>query len=67
MREKIGKTAGEVWKYLNEHDEVTPTELIRELDGTARLICMAIGWLAREDKIKFRKEERASYISLKKD
>ena len=66
MIEKIGKTAGEIWKYLNEHEEATPSHLIKELDGTARLISMAIGWLAREGKIKFRQEGRASCLSLKK-
>lgn len=67
MLEKIGKLAGKVWKYLDEHDEVTPTELVRKLNGTERLICMAIGWLAREDKLKFKKEGRVSYIRVKKD
>lgn len=66
MKEKIGKIAGEIWKYLGEHQEVTPTELIRELSGTERTVCMAIGWLAREDKIEFKQEGRTSYINLKK-
>lgn len=67
MLEKVGKIAGKIWKYLNEHDEVTPTQLTKKFAAPNRLVFMALGWLAREDKIDIREEGRVSYISLKEE
>jgi len=67
MISKIGRTAGEIWNYLSEHDEATLSRLSKDLNKTERLISMAIGWLAREEKLQFRQERRAYYISLKKE
>jgi len=67
MLDKIGKIAGEVWKYLNENEEATIYRLKEDLDESTKNISMAIGWLAREGKLDCRQEGRAFYISLKKN
>lgn len=48
---KIGLNAGKVWRILNEKGELSMFDLCRELSLTFEDVALAIGWLAREDKI----------------
>lgn len=69
MNEDIGKAAGIIWGYLDKQTEpVTLSKIKNEVDLTATLMQMALGWLAREDKIVIEMpEESFSYnISLKR-
>ena len=50
---KIGLNAGKVWRILNEKGELSMFDLCRELSLTFEDVALAIGWLAREDKIIF--------------
>lgn len=65
-KDAIGTNAGAVWRALNAHynDKMTLEELARatRLD-TIDLAC-AIGWLAREDKVRFLKENGKDYFSV---
>ena len=54
---KIGLNAGKVWRILNEKGELSMFDLCRELSLTFEDVALAIGWLAREDKIFLRKRE----------
>jgi len=63
--QKIGETAGVVWRYLHEEGAVSLTTLIRELDEPRDLVMQALGWLAREDKIAIQVEKRKQTIALK--
>jgi hypothetical protein len=50
----IGKTAGDVWRYLKDNGEVSVADMKRGLGiKTERLLHWAIGWLAREGKVRF--------------
>ena len=49
----IGLNAGKVWRILNEKGELSMFELCRELGLTFEEVAVAIGWLARENKISF--------------
>ena len=49
--EKIGENAGKVWHVLNEGRELTIPELSRRIDLSHEDTTLAIGWLARENKI----------------
>ena len=69
MNEDIGKAAGIIWTFLDEQTEpVTLSKIKNGVDLSATLMQMALGWLAREDKIIIEMpEDSFSYnISLKK-
>ncbi len=69
MNEEIGKAAGIIWGYLDKQTEpVTLSKIKNEVELTATLMQMALGWLAREDKITIEMpEDSFSYnISLKR-
>lgn len=65
MLENIGTTAGQVWEFLNENEEATTSRLHKKLDIPEKLVCMALGWLAREDKIVFVQEGKNQVVRLK--
>lgn len=57
---RIGLNAGKVWRILNEKGELSMFELCRELGLTFEEVAVAIGWLARENKISFREKTTCS-------
>lgn len=50
---QIGDTAGAVWEVLSRKGPLPFAELLEEADVPQSLFFMAIGWLSREDKLKF--------------
>jgi hypothetical protein len=69
MNETIGNAAGIIWSFLDlQTKPVTLSKLKNEVDLSATLIQMALGWLAREEKIIVEMpEDSFSYnISLKR-
>lgn len=65
MNETIGKTAGKVWEYLADNGETTIANLKKELSLKADEASMALGWLAREDKLDFVKKGVKNIIKLR--
>ena len=61
---KIGLNAGKVWRILNEKGELSMFDLCRELSLTFEDVALAIGWLAREDKIDFDIDEQHDRLFL---
>lgn len=52
----IGFLAGDIYNYLAKNREVATTELFRAMkrrNNTPAYICAALGWLAREYKVRF--------------
>ena len=49
----IGMNAGHVWRRLNGLGLVSVPELARKLRLSDSDTTLAVGWLAREDKIQF--------------
>lgn len=48
----IGLCAGEVWRYLDKHDEkASLKKLFSGIKAPKESILMAVGWLAREGYI----------------
>ena len=41
--------------------------VVEELDLNASRVDMALGWLAREEKVAFNKEKRTTLVSLRDD
>ncbi len=62
---QIGQTAGMVYRLLEEKKESTTTDLARDLKVPHDVLQMALGWLAREDRIKFDRVRTSLKISLK--
>ena len=61
---RIGLNAGKVWRILNEKGELSMFELCRELGLTFEEVAVAIGWLARENKISFREKENMLFVKI---
>uniref|UniRef100_UPI00359C5164 winged helix-turn-helix domain-containing protein n=1 Tax=Bacteroides faecis TaxID=674529 RepID=UPI00359C5164 len=61
---RIGLNAGKVWRILNEKGELSMFELCRELDLTFEEVAVAIGWLARENKISFREKDNMLFVKI---
>ena len=61
---RIGLNAGKVWRILNEKGELSMFELCRELGLTFEEVGVAIGWLARENKISFREKDNMLFVKI---
>ncbi|MGD2245855.1 MAG: winged helix-turn-helix domain-containing protein [Candidatus Aminicenantes bacterium] len=64
MKEKIGATAGKIWKILQKKDQVAISHFPRLMNEKAVLVNQALGWLAREDKIEYKTEKNKTLVSL---
>ncbi|MDI6707907.1 MAG: winged helix-turn-helix domain-containing protein, partial [Candidatus Thermoplasmatota archaeon] len=51
INEVIGASAGKVWHALSEGSKMSLRELLTKTKLKNNLLCSAIGWLARENKI----------------
>jgi hypothetical protein len=64
--EEIGHAAGEVWGALSAgNGGVSLTVLKKSVAAPADLVLLALGWLAREDKVEIDASGRTPTISLK--
>jgi len=64
MKEKIGKSAGLAWKVLKEKGEVDISRLPRMMNEKTVIVYQALGWLAREDKVRYRVKSGKTLVSL---
>ena len=65
MDTEIGEAAGRIWRYLVQHKAVTLHQLQRGTTLPERLLLMGVGWLAREEKLRFVQERRSLKLALK--
>ena len=63
--EEIGFTAGKVWCFLEDSGPSSLNKLTKNLEVSREMALMAIGWLAREDKIVFEQATRGRLVRLK--
>ena len=64
---EIGAVAGLIWRYLSDHGPVTLSKLAKEIKdiGASRdLVMQGLGWLAREDKLRFVETPRSKLVGL---
>lgn len=61
---KVGLNAGKVWCILNEKGELSMFDLCHGLNLTFEDVALAIGWLARENKIFIRKKDNMLFASI---
>ena len=63
--DQIGETAGEIWHLLaEEKDPVSLAQVAKRIDEPRDVIMQAIGWLAREDKVRIEENGRTRYVTL---
>ncbi len=60
----IGTTAGAVWDFLRRRGPSRLAAIKAELPVPDVMVCMAIGWLAREGKLDLRQERRTVHLWL---
>lgn len=64
MKDKIGETAGAIWKILKKQEEVNVTQLPKLLNEKSALVYQGLGWLAREDKVEYRIKASKTFVTL---
>ena len=64
MKEKIIQVAGKTWKVLGENGAISVAQLAKTLKEKEDIVNQAVGWLAREDKIKYITKGGKDLISL---
>ncbi|MDZ7292080.1 MAG: winged helix-turn-helix domain-containing protein [candidate division KSB1 bacterium] len=65
MIARIGETAGKVWHVLKNSGEMSAAQLKKATGADDKTLWMALGWLAREDKLNFVQVKNILKISLK--
>jgi hypothetical protein len=65
MEAEIGSAAGTIWRYLDEHGPTTLARLKQATRLSDQLLLMGVGWLAKEDKLRFARESRSVRLSLR--
>jgi hypothetical protein len=48
---EIGIVAGEIWHFLDEHQNATLDQLVKGTKRPRELVLMSLGWLAREGHV----------------
>ena len=67
MITEIGIVAGEIWHYLDQHGEVTVSDLIKGIDKQRDIVLMSLGWLAREGHVVLQGVSGDYKVSLRKN
>ncbi len=62
--EMVGATAGEVWRVLADRGPQTLAAIKKSLDAPDDQVLLALGWLAREDKLAFETNGRTITVLL---
>ncbi|QDV42808.1 hypothetical protein Enr13x_26580 [Stieleria neptunia] len=61
---EIGLVAGEVWQTLEGGGEQTLTSVKKSVEAPGDLVTAAVGWLARENKLRFVQSGRTTKVTL---
>jgi hypothetical protein len=63
--ELVGETAGHVWRVLETKGPLSLSALKKQVKAPADLVLMAVGWLAREEKLALDEKGRTQLLRLK--
>lgn len=61
---EIGEAAGQVYRFLEAQGPSSLAAVERGVAAPRTVVAMAVGWLARENKIDVRQEGRSSLLVL---
>ncbi|MBL0057723.1 MAG: winged helix-turn-helix domain-containing protein [Elusimicrobia bacterium] len=62
MWDEIGQTAGQVWTFLEARGESSSLHIRSSLKISQTLLCLSLGWLAREGKIDIIYRDRSYWV-----
>jgi len=62
---QVGEAAGKIWTLLNDHGPQTLAELKKKFNGSGEIVGLALGWLAREDKVGLSQEKKTLKVALR--
>jgi hypothetical protein len=65
MDDRIGSLAGKVYRLLDDGGEHSLNQVCKAVNAPRSKVNMAIGWLAREDKLEFVEKSRGTAVRLK--
>jgi hypothetical protein len=60
----IGINAGVIWRLLSDKGALSIRELGELTNYRESFIYLSLGWLSREDKIRFLEKDGAVYVEL---
>jgi len=64
MIETFGVNAGRIWSLLDEKGRQNIKDVKKATKLTDKNLYAALGWLAREGKIRLEEEEKELFVSL---
>ncbi|MBB4036855.1 conserved hypothetical protein [uncultured Dysgonomonas sp.] len=64
LKNDIGINAGVIWQILSEQEQLSLREIGELTNYKDVMIFYALGWLAREHKIRFLIREDITYVEL---
>lgn len=67
MQDKIGYVAGNIWKQLEAKGEMTPKKISTSIKERSDVVYLALGWLARENKVSFQSTKTTFKVKLDQD
>jgi Winged helix-turn-helix domain (DUF2582) len=65
IKGQVGEAAGKVWHELSSAGPQTLIQLKKKFNGDSELLNLAIGWLARENKVDITPEKKTLLIHLR--
>lgn len=65
LTEKIGGDAGKIWDTLNNYRDINVSSIAKISQLKIEDACTALGWLAREDKLKINFVKKETKYDLK--
>ena len=65
QQQDIGGVAGDIWRYLYDNGESSTLKIRAELKVPHSLFFLALGWLAREDKVRVFQTDKGFRAALK--
>jgi len=70
MITRIGVVSGEIWRLLEEEGKLSfptlLTKIEKDVSGDRDLVCMSVGWLAREGHIVLERKDLGYTVYLRK-
>ena len=64
MKETIGELAGKVWNILGKKGDVSLAQLPKMVKDKGEVVYQALGWLAHEGKVVYKRKEKKNLVSL---
>jgi len=65
MQEKIGQAAGQIWNFLAANpDPISVANLSKKTELNSQMTAMGLGWLARENKLRFEEKGKTLTVTL---